>query len=56
MEDKIKGLIDKLKKENEQRSEAMSRGTLSDYNHTVKVHTYNSTLEVIKQLQEILNS
>lgn len=30
------------------------RGNLSDYNHTVKVHTYNNTLEIIKQIENII--
>lgn len=30
------------------------RGNLFDYNHTVKVHTYNNTLEIIKQIENII--
>jgi hypothetical protein len=54
MEQKIKNLITELKEKNQERSEIMNRGTLSDYNHTVVVHTYNNTLDIIKKLEEIL--
>jgi hypothetical protein len=50
----IKNLVRQLKKENESRSEAMNSGNLSDYNHTVKVHTYNNTLDIIKRLESIV--
>lgn len=50
----LKDLVRKLKNENEERSNAMNRGNLSDYNHTVKVHIYNNTLEIIKQIEAII--
>lgn len=50
----LRNLVRKLKKENNERSEAMSTGTLSDYNHTVKVHTYNNTVDIIKQIEAII--
>ncbi len=54
MINELKDLVRKLKKENEERSELMNRGVLSDYNHTVKVHTYNNTLEIIKRIELII--
>lgn len=54
MINELKDLVRKLKKENEERSAAMYRVNLSDYNHTVKVHTYNNTLEIIKQIEAII--
>ena len=56
MINELKDLVRKLKKENEERSEAMNRGNLSDYNHTVKVHTYNNTLDIIKQIESIIGA
>ena len=56
MKDKLNLLVIKLKNENDERTKAMNTGTLSDYNHTVKVHCYNNTLEIIKQLENILVS
>lgn len=54
MVDDLKELIRKLKKENEERSIAINKGNLSEYNHTVKVHTYNNTLDIIKQIESII--
>lgn len=54
MINELKELVRKLKKENEERSKAMNTGKLSEYNHTVKVHTYNNTLEIIKQIENII--
>lgn len=54
MIDELKELVRKLKKENEERSKAMNTGKLSEYNHTVKAHTYNNTLEIIKQIENII--
>jgi len=54
MEQEIKTLIAKLKSENEIRSQDMNSLNISDYNHTVKVHCYNNTLEIIKQLETII--
>ena len=39
MINELKDLVRKLKKENQERSITMNNGNLSDYNHTVKVHT-----------------
>lgn len=54
MINELKDLVRKLKKENKERSEAMQSKNISDYGHTVKVHTYNNTLEIIKQLEAII--
>lgn len=54
MKEKIKELITKLKAENEKRTEKMNSGTLSEYSHTVNVHTYNQTIEFIKELEKII--
>lgn len=56
MINELRNLVRKLKKENAERSELMNRGTLSDYNHTVKVHTYNNTLDIIKQIESIIGN
>lgn len=53
---KLQSLIRDLKSENEERSKAMQSPNISDYNHTVKVHTYNLTLDFIKRLETIINS
>ncbi len=54
MEQKIKALITKLSNENNDRSIAMNDGQCSEYAHTVLVHKYNNTLDIIKQLEEIV--
>lgn len=54
MEEKLKDLVRKLKRENDERSRLINSGTLSDYNHTVKVHIYNNTVEIIKQIESII--
>lgn len=54
MINELKDLARKLKKENEDRSIAMNSCNISDYGHTVKVHTYNNTLEIIKQIESII--
>lgn len=51
MKDKIKALIIELKKENDRRSVAMNDGMCSEYGHTVLVHEYNNTLDIIKRLE-----
>lgn len=56
MINEFKKLVRELKKENEEHSTAMNIGTLSDYNHTVKVHTYNNTLDIIKRIESIIGS
>jgi len=54
MESKIKALITKLSSENNDRSVAINDGECSEYAHTVLVHKYNNTLDIIKQLENIL--
>lgn len=54
MEQEIRNLIAKLKSENEIRSQDMNNPNISEYSHTVKVHCYNNTLEIIKQLETII--
>lgn len=54
MEEKIKNLIQKLKDENRDREIKINGGKLSEYAHTVKVHEFNLTLEIIKELEKIL--
>ena len=54
MEQELKDLITKLKNENDERGKLLNSGTLSDYNHTAKVHVYNNTLQIIKQIEGIL--
>lgn len=54
MEQKVKGLIAKLKGENSDRGIALNDKNISEYEHTVLVHKYNNTLEIIKQLEQIL--
>ena len=54
MEKKILGLISNLREKNKERSERINSGTLSEYNHTVAVHLYNHTLEIIKELENTL--
>lgn len=56
IEIKLKNLVRKLKEENQERSKAINSGKLSDYNHTVKVHTYNNTLDIIKQIENIIGT
>ena len=55
MKEKIQILIRQLLNENNDRSIAMNDKDCSQYNHTVLVHTYNSTLDVIKRLENINN-
>jgi hypothetical protein len=54
MEQKLKALITKLSNENNDRIIAMNDGECSEYGHTVLVHKYNNTLEIIKQLEEVI--
>lgn len=54
MKIEMQNLVRKLKKENEERSNKINSGKLSEYNHTVAVHTYNNTLEIIKQIESII--
>jgi len=50
----LKELVRKLKKENEERSISINKGNLSEYNHTAKIHIYNNTLDIIKQIESII--
>jgi len=54
MINELKDLVRKLKNENEERSNEMNAGNLSDYGHTAKVHTYNNTLDIIKRIESII--
>lgn len=54
MKNKIIALIYELKEENNNRSIAMNDGNCSDYAHTVLVHKYNNTCDIIKRLEETL--
>lgn len=54
MENKVKELISKLKKENDKRVDKLEGNMLSDYNRTVTIHKYNYTIEIINQLEKIL--
>ena len=54
MEDKLKELISKLKKENDKRTDSLSSGLLSEHSYSVTVHKYNCTLEIINQLENII--
>jgi hypothetical protein len=56
MLDELRGLVRNLKTENQERADAMNNGNISDYNHTVKVHTYNNTLDIIKRIESIIGS
>jgi hypothetical protein len=53
---KLQNLVRKLKAENEQRTIVMNSGNISDYNHTVNAHTYNNTLEIVKQIEDIIGT
>ena len=55
MKTDLVNLIHKLRNENELRSKKLN-SKISDYEHTVLVHTYNYTLEIIKQMEEIINN
>ena len=54
MEQKMKALITKLRNENKDRSIVMNDDGCSEYAHTVLAHKYNNTLDIIKQLEEIV--
>jgi hypothetical protein len=54
MESKIKALIVKLQSQNKDRSVAMNDKDCSEYAHTVLVHKYNNTLDIIKQIEETI--
>jgi len=54
MEQKIKNLIAELNAENSKRTEKINDATLSEYNHSFYVHTYNNTIDFIKRLEALL--
>lgn len=54
MKQSIQALITKLKAENDDRAEQMRKPNISSYAHTVNVHTYNNTLDIIKRLETIV--
>lgn len=54
MKDKLRALIIKLEQENNDRSVALNDSDCSEYSYTVLVHKYNNTLDILKQLKEIL--
>lgn len=54
METKLRALLVKLISENAYRAEALNDGRCSEYGNTVLTHKYNNTLDIIKQLEEIL--
>lgn len=56
MKDKLRALIIKLEQENKDRSVALNDKDCSEYAHTVLIHKYNNTLDILKQLTEILLS
>ncbi|MCK9575722.1 MAG: hypothetical protein WC979_02275 [Candidatus Pacearchaeota archaeon] len=56
MKAEINALIATLKKENEEKCKRMNGGELSEYSHTVHVHTYNQNIDFIKRLESIVNS
>jgi hypothetical protein len=53
MKEEIQKYIKELKALNEDRSKRMNEG-VSEYAHTVLVHTYNQTLEHVKRLESII--
>lgn len=54
MKIEMQNLVRKLKNENEERSKKLNSGNISQYSHTVYVHEYNNTLEIIKQIESII--
>jgi len=56
MINELKDLVRKLKNENRERSNLLSGGTLSDYHRLMKTHTYNNTLEIIRQIENIIGT
>lgn len=51
----ITQFLEELKDENEHNSNLINSGKLDTYVHSVKVHTYNNTLKIIKRLEKIIN-
>lgn len=56
MQVELKELVRKLKEENQERSDLINKGVLSEYNHTVKVHIYNNTIDIIKRIERIIGA
>ena len=56
MENKVRALIVKLENENKDRIIALNDKDCPKYSYTVLVHKYNNTLDIIKQLNEVLLS
>jgi len=56
MKQSIQELINALKSENNGRSESMRKEGTSEYAHTVLVHNYNNTLDIIKRLETIVKA
>lgn len=52
----FRNLVRKLKRENQERSDAMNTGKLSDYGHSAKTHEYNNTLHIIKDIEKIIGT
>lgn len=53
-ENKLRKLIEELRERNNDRSIAMNSKETSEYGHTVLVHSYNTTIDIINQLENIL--
>lgn len=56
MYSEIQDLIRELKRENQERSEKLNSGGLSEYSHSAYVHCYNNTLDIIKRLEKIVGT
>jgi hypothetical protein len=54
MKKEIEQLIKDLIQDNSERNEKMKSPNISDYNHTVLVHQYNNTLEIVKKIEKII--
>lgn len=54
MEQKIKALIQELKKENSERTEKLNSGKLEQSVYSPMVHLYNHTLTIIAKLEKCL--
>lgn len=56
MKEQIRNLILKLEKENQERSKLLEDKETLPYTYTATVHKYNNTLDILKQLKDILLS
>lgn len=56
MKEQLRNLILKLEKENQERTQILEDKDTSSYLYTVTVHKYNNTLDILRQLKEILLS